>query len=169
MYYPFLFLHPWLHLDVTCLPTRALSCTGRVCLQEPVVAPVRVCLQALCDAPGRVFLQEPVAAPVRVCLQELCDAPGHVCLQESSPCCTCRCALLRCIFRFVSFCFETCMFVSVVSIHVRNTKTNRKKYFFGFVKQIETQPKHIDFRFFSVQTENIFCLFRGHPSRNYIK
>ncbi len=113
----------------TCLPTRVLSCTGRVCLQEPVVAPVRVCLQALCDAPGRVCLQEPVAAPVRVCLQKLCDAPGHVCLQESSPRCTCRCGLLRCIFRFVSVCFETCMFVSVVSIHVRNTETNRKKYF----------------------------------------
>jgi hypothetical protein len=91
-----------LHLDVTCLPTRALSCTGRVRLQEPVVAPVRVCLQALCDAPGRVCLQEPLAAPVRVCLQELCDTLGHVCLQESSPRCTCRGALLRCIFRFVS-------------------------------------------------------------------
>jgi hypothetical protein len=32
------------------------------------------------------------------------------------------------------------------------------------VKQTETQPKQIEFRFFSVQTENIFCLFRGHPS-----
>ncbi len=87
------------------LLTRALSCTGRVCLQENVVARVRVCLQTLCDA------------------------PGHVCLQESSPRCTCMCVLLRCIFKFVSVCFETCMFVSVVSIHVRNTETSRKKYF----------------------------------------
>ncbi len=33
--------------------------------------------------------------------------------------------------------------------------TNRKKL-----------PKQIEFRFFSVQTENIFCLFRGHPIQN---
>ncbi len=32
------------------------------------------------------------------------------------------------------------------------------------MKQTETQPKQIEFRFFSVQTENISCLFRGHPS-----
>jgi hypothetical protein len=36
--------------------------------------------------------------------------------------------------------------------------TNRKKQ----PKQI----KQIEFRFFSVQTENIFCLFRGHPIQN---
>jgi hypothetical protein len=34
------------------------------------------------------------------------------------------------------------------------------------VKQTETQPKQIEFRFFSVRTENIFCLFRGHPRGN---
>jgi hypothetical protein len=160
-----------LHLDVsayksfelfwTCLSTRACWCSC-ACLSTSALW--------WCDAPARVclVLTNPVAAPVRVCLQELCDAPGHVGIQESSPRCTCRCALLRCIFRFVSVCFETCMFVSVVSIHVRNTETNRKKYFFGFVKQTETQPKQIEFRFFSVQTENIFCLFRGHPTPLHI-
>jgi hypothetical protein len=28
------------------------------------------------------------------------------------------------------------------------------------------QQKQNEFRFFSVQTENIFCLFRGHPIQN---
>jgi hypothetical protein len=30
------------------------------------------------------------------------------------------------LFRFVSVCYETVLFVSVVSIKVRNTETNRK-------------------------------------------
>ncbi len=56
-------------------------------------------------------------------------------------------------FWFVSVCFEKILFVSVVSILVRNTETNRKKHFFGFVKQTEKQPKQIEFRFVSVRTE----------------
>jgi hypothetical protein len=44
------------------------------------------------------------------------------------------------IFLFVSVCFDKIMFVSVVSILVLNTETNRKKVF-CFVKQTEKQPK----------------------------
>jgi hypothetical protein len=72
-----------------------------------------------------------------------------------------------CIFSFFSVCFETDLFVSVVSKRVWNTETNRnkpKKIVFGFAKQTENQPKQIEFRFVSVRTENFFCLFRGHPS-----
>jgi hypothetical protein len=69
-----------------------------------------------------------------------------------------------------SVCFETDQFVSVVSILIRNTETNRnkpKKLFtgIGFVKQTEKQPKQVEFRFVAVRTENLFCLFRGHPSQ----
>jgi hypothetical protein len=51
--------------------------------------------------------------------------------------------------RFVCFgCFDT----------VRNTETslNNRKDIFCFIKQTEKQPKQIEFRFFSVKTENIF-------------
>jgi hypothetical protein len=69
-------------------------------------------------------------------------------------------------FWFVSVCFEKILFVSVVSIPVRNTETNRKKcflvsrnkpkkMFFGFAKQTEKQPK-----------QKKIWLFRGHPSTN---
>jgi hypothetical protein len=63
------------------------------------------------------------------------------------------------VWRFIRF-------VSVVSIPVRNTETNRnkpkqtetnqnkpKKFFWGFAKQTEKQPKQIEFRFVSVRTE----------------
>jgi hypothetical protein len=59
--------------------------------------------------------------------------------------------------------FETVLFVSVVSIKVRNSETNRKIFFWGFTKQTETNAKQILFRFVSVRTENIFFSFRGHP------
>jgi hypothetical protein len=69
-------------------------------------------------------------------------------------------------FWIVSVRFETVAFVSVVSIKDRNTKTNRKIFFFGFTKQTETNAKQILFRFVSVRTEIYFCLFRGHPNRD---
>ncbi len=66
-------------------------------------------------------------------------------------------------FRIVSVRFETVLFVSVVSIKVRNTETNRKTPFFGFTKQTETNAKQILFRFVSVRTEKLYFSFRGHP------
>ncbi len=54
----------------------------------------------------------------------------------------------RCFF---FSCFDTC------SKHRNKPKT----LFFGFVKQTEEHTKQIYFRFFSVQIENIFCLFWG--------
>jgi hypothetical protein len=68
------------------------------------------------------------------------------------------------LFRFVTVCYETVLFVSVVSIQVRKTETNRN-FVFGFTKQTETKAKQILFRFVSVRTENYFCLFRGHPNQ----
>jgi hypothetical protein len=136
----------------TCLSTRALCCTW-MSLPTRALCCTWTCLST------RTF-----AAHVRVCLKEICDAPGHVCLQESSPLCNCRCWVVKKIFslffglfrnRYVYFgCIDTC------SKH----RNKPKNIFFGFVKQTEKQPKQIDFRFFSVQTENIFCLFRGHPN-----
>jgi hypothetical protein len=49
-----------------------------------------------------------------------------------------------------SVCFDKILFVSVVSIPVRNKP---KKIFFDFAKQTEKQPKQIEFRFVSVRTE----------------
>ena len=69
--------------------------------------------------------------------------------------------------RVVSVCYETVLFVSVVSISVRNTKTNRFFLTFGLTKQTETNAKQILFRFVSVRTEIYFYLFLGHPRRTY--
>ncbi len=52
--------------------------------------------------------------------------------------------------------FDKVLFVSVVSIPVWNTETNRskvKKVFLGFTKQTKKQLKQIEFRFVSVRTE----------------
>jgi hypothetical protein len=138
-------------LHLACLSTRALCCTW-MCLPTRAVCCTWTCLST------RTF-----AVPVRVCLQELCDAPGRVCLQEYRQHWNCRCSAINIFLvcfglfrnRYVYFgCFDTC------SKH----RNKPKKLFFGFVKQTETQPKQIVFRFFSVRTENIFCLFRGHPN-----
>jgi hypothetical protein len=66
------------------------------------------------------------------------------------------------LFWSVKVCFDKLLFVSVVSIPVRNTETNRnnpKKMFFGFAKQTEKQPKQIEFQFVSVRTEKKFDCF----------
>jgi hypothetical protein len=60
------------------------------------------------------------------------------------------------LFQFVPVCYNKVLFVSVVSIPVQNSATNRnkpKKMFWGFSKQTEKQPKQIEFRFVSVRTE----------------
>ncbi len=65
-------------------------------------------------------------------------------------------------FWFVLVCFDKVLFVSVVSIQVRNTESNRnkpKKMFFGFAKQTEKQPKQTEFRFVLVRTEKKFDCF----------
>jgi hypothetical protein len=56
------------------------------------------------------------------------------------------------LFRFVSVCYETALFVSVVSIQVRNTETNRNIWFLVS----RNKPK---------QTRNRSCfgLFRFEP------
>jgi hypothetical protein len=62
----------------------------------------------------------------------------------------------ECFLEIFSVCFEKILFVSVVSIPIRNTETNQNKpkiMFFCFAKQTEKQPKQIKFRFVSVRTE----------------
>jgi hypothetical protein len=64
------YLHGLLCCTWTCLSTRALCCTW-MCLPTRALCYTWTCLST------RTF-----TAPVRVCLQELCDALGRVCLQE---------------------------------------------------------------------------------------
>jgi hypothetical protein len=59
------------------------------------------------------------------------------------------------IFVF-SVCFETDVFISVVSKWVRNKP---KKIVIGFAKQTENEPEQIEFRFVSVRTEKKFVCF----------
>jgi hypothetical protein len=54
---------------------------------------------------------------------------------------------------------------SLLKMWIRAIFINFPNFFvFGFMKQTETNPKQILFRFVSVQTKINFCLFRGHPS-----
>ncbi len=101
----------------SCPSIRALCCTWKCLSSRACAAFVHFCLPELCSA------------PVLVCsLQEFCTAPGRVCLQECSVCYTWRSTVYK-FFLFVSVFFETGLFVSVVSIRVRNTETNRKIIF----------------------------------------
>jgi hypothetical protein len=74
------------------------------------------------------------------------------------------------IFRVVSVCFGLFRnsFVCSSCFDIGSKHQNKPKqtdfFVFGFTKQTGTKPKQILFRFVSVQTENLFCLFRGHPS-----
>jgi hypothetical protein len=80
--------------------------------------------------------------------------------------------VFRRFFWFVSVCFDKVLFVSVVSIQVRNTESNRnkpKKMYFGFAKQTEKQPKQIEFRFVSVRTEKKFDCFENTYSSDLLK
>jgi hypothetical protein len=60
-------------------------------------------------------------------------------------------------YSFFSICFESDLFVSVVSIRIRNTKRNRK-----FLKQTENKPKQMSFTLFFVSwtTFGFILLFR---------
>jgi hypothetical protein len=50
--------------------------------------------------------------------------------------------------RLVAICSETGLFVSIISVKVQNTKTNRNKpKIIGFMKQTKKQPKQFEFRF----------------------
>jgi hypothetical protein len=131
------------------------SCTWKCMSSITCAALVRVCLPELCAARP---------APKLVCLQEFCAAPRRVYLQESSVCYTLRSIVYN---FFVCFGFFQNKFVCFGCSDTCSKHRNKpKKKIFGFTKQTEKQPKQIVFRFFSVQTKNIFCLFRGHPIHN---
>jgi hypothetical protein len=138
----------------TCLSTKACISLGCLQLQEPEL---HYCVSVYksfryCSASGRVCLQEPV-----LCLEELFAAPVQECLQESVLLWTClstrACACLsaykcptpqylyeyvarRCkaytFSLFVWVCFDIGMFVSIVSIRVRNTKKTENLIFWFY-------------------------------------
>jgi hypothetical protein len=71
------------------------------------------------------------------------------------------------LFRFVSVSYETFLLVSVVSIYVRNSETNRNL----LLLVSRNKPKQILFRFLTNRNRSCFSLFRferiffrGHPS-----
>jgi hypothetical protein len=71
------------------------------------------------------------------------------------------------LFWIVSVCDKTDLFVLVVSIYVRNTKTNQNFFVFGFTKQTETNRNKRETDLVSVcfgSNEIYFYLFRGHPN-----
>jgi hypothetical protein len=65
-----------------------------------------------------------------------------------------------------SICFETdqvVLVLSVVSIRIRNTETNRKIYFLFSQNKPKINQNRLSFGLFRFEPTN-FCLFRGHPS-----
>ena len=150
----------------TCLSTRAFVCTWGVC---------RLCIEPVLHLRVSVYKRSVLHLEVSVFKSMCCSC---ACLSTRALCCTCACVSTRVLcctwtclptrvveehslqhlLVSVSVFFETGLFVSVVSIRVRNTETNRKLIFLV----LQNKPKNN--RFFSVQNENIFRLFRGHPS-----
>ncbi len=59
-------------------------------------------------------------------------------------------------FRFVPVCFDKLLFVSVVSIHVRNTETNRKKCFL-------VSRNRLSFSLFRFEPKKKFDCFEDTP------
>ncbi len=136
-----------------CLSIRSLCWTWKCLSSRACAALVHVCLPELC------------AAPVLVCLQEFCAASRRVCLQESSVCNIWRSTVYKTVY--FGFFFKKGFFVSVVSIVsilVRNTEINRKIFFFWFHETNRKTTKTDCVSVLSVQTENISCLFGGHPT-----
>ncbi len=160
----------------TCVCSMA-ACAApeRVCLQEPVLHRCVSVYKSLCCT-GACLSTRACATPVRVCLQE---PVLHLCLSVYKNLCRTGACLstraLRCswtclpvgvhctIYKILCCLFRNRNVVLVVSIHVRNTEQT-EKMFFWFRETDKKQTKQIKFRFLSVQTENIFCLFRGDPT-----
>ncbi len=151
----------------TCLSTRAFVLHPDVSAYKSFVLYLDVSVYKslflnLCmsfyNALRCTCFQDPVTASVLLCLQELCDTPGFACLQESSPCCTYRWI----IFRFVSVCFKTWSFGCFDTCFKHRSKPKQtKRNIFWFRETNRKKPKQIEFRFFSIQTENIFWMYRG--------
>jgi hypothetical protein len=115
---------------------------GHICLQELLYAPGVSVYKSLCCTYGcpstRAFVLN-LAVSVFKSLSYICACLStrdlfiteRVCLQEPSPSCTCKCTYtVQCTvyiqsFGLVSASFEIYMFVSVVSINVQYTETNR--------------------------------------------
>jgi hypothetical protein len=64
--------------------------------------------------------------------------------------------------KFSVVCFETGMLFWLFRYMFETP--NKQKNVFWFRETNKKQTKQIKFRFLSVQTENIFCLFRGDPT-----
>jgi hypothetical protein len=63
-------------------------------------------------------------------------------------------------FRFVSVCFEKILFVSVVSILVRNTETNRKKCFLVSRNKLKNNRNRLSFGLFRFEPKKYLIVSR---------
>ncbi len=117
-------LHPELPLDGSVLQHAAYAASGHICSKAACAAWTSllyiksiccVLSSRACAAFVHFCPPELCSASVLVCnLQEFCAAPGRECLQESSVC------YIPGGAQSTNF-----LFVSVVSIRVGNTETNR--------------------------------------------
>jgi len=108
-------------------PTAACVAPGRICSTSPKL------LLHLCKYVS-VFKELLCCIWTCICTRSVphlivssCAAPGCVCLK--SLCCTWRCMVYKKFFRFVAVCFETTIFVSVVSIEVQKTRSKHNVLF----------------------------------------
>jgi hypothetical protein len=161
----------------TCLPTGAFVCTWGVCRLHTVKPVLHLFVSVY-----KIFVLH-LKVSVFKSLWCICAFLSTralfctcACLQSTRVlCCTWTClpTWVQCMQYlekqslqnfFVCFGFFRNSFVCIGCFDTCSKHRNKPKIsFFGFTKQTEKQPKQIVFRFFSVQTENIFCLFRGHP------
>ena len=148
------------HLE--CLSTSASAAPRRVCLQELLFAPEvsADCIEPVLHLRVSVYKSSVLHLEVSVFKSMCCTC---ACLSTRALCCTCACVSTR-----VLCCTWTCLPTRVLEEHncfdtCSKHRNKSKNKFFGFTKQTEKQPKQNVFRFYSVQTENIFRLLRGHP------
>jgi hypothetical protein len=140
-----------------CPPTRALCCTW-TCLSTRALCCTWMCppTRALCCT-WTCLSTRTFAVPVRVCLPVThLDVSAYI--QEYRQRWNCRCSVKK-NFWFVSVCFETDMFISVVSIHVRNTETNRKSYFLVSWNKPKHNRNRLSFGSFRFEPKIFFVCF----------
>jgi hypothetical protein len=169
------------HLDG--VSTRASAAPRRVCLHELLCAPeVSVdCIETVLHLFVSVYKSFVLCLKSVCCICPFLSTRALFCacayLQSTRVlCCTWTCLPTRvqCMLYLeehnllnflVCFGFFRNSFVCFDCFDTYSKHRNKpKNSFFDFTKQTEKQPKQIVFRFFSVQTENKFCLFRGHPT-----
>jgi hypothetical protein len=126
--------------EVYGLQHRSLCCIFTVCLQEPVHFLGVSIYMGFCAAPGvsvyksfvlhlDVSAYKSFVLHLDVSVYKSFVTHLDVSAYKSTENAKTVGVRLEKFFWFVSVCFETDMFISDVSIHDRNTETNRKSYF----------------------------------------